>query len=337
MQSTFLPNVTLHVNIENPPHLINSKTFTPNMDAIKDHASPRKTIRTRICIISDTHNAQPALPAADLLIHCGDLTNVGHIAEYAPQIAMLKAAPAPLKMVIAGNHDITLDREYYARMGQSMHFGKLEDLDEAREMWTCEETRKVGVIYLEEGMRMIELANGARFSVYSSPYTPEFCDWAFPYRRSEDRFNSQSQSGPRNEVENPVPDFPSVDLMITHGPPMGIMDVTDHGEHVGCQHLMRAVGRARPLLHCFGHIHEGWGAGRMDWSVGESMEKERSLEKVAKEGHHAYYDGSEKGGMPVDWGKETVFVNASIMDVKYRPINKPWVVDLDLPVRKEAG
>lgn len=31
-------------------------------------------------------------------------------------------------------------------------------------------------------------------------------------------------------------------------------------------------------------------------------------------------------------GKDTLFVNASIMDVRYRPINAPWVVDLNLPL-----
>ena len=304
------------------------------MTSLEEPSKPRKTVHTRICIISDTHNAQPSLPAADLLIHCGDLTNVGRISEYTSQLAMLKAAPAPLKLVIAGNHDITLDRKYYARRGTSMHCGWLEDLDQAREMWTCEETKKAGVIYLEEGMSAFELVNGARFSVYSSPYQPEFCDWAFPYARGEDRFNPQSESGWANGAENPVPDFPCVDVMVTHGPPKGILDVTNRGEIVGCQRLMRAVERARPLLHCFGHIHEGWGVGRMDWGTGEFAGKKQSMDNLGGDEYtEVSYDGSERGGAPVRWGEETVFVNASIMDVKYRPVNRPWVVDLDLPAK----
>ena len=31
-------------------------------------------------------------------------------------------------------------------------------------------------------------------------------------------------------------------------------------------------------------------------------------------------------------GRETVFVNASVMDVGYRPVNAPWVVDVELPL-----
>lgn len=35
---------------------------------------------------------------------------------------------------------------------------------------------------------------------------------------------------------------------------------------------------------------------------------------------------------PLQFGEETFFVNAAIMDVRYRPVNAPWLVDLDLPV-----
>lgn len=32
------------------------------------------------------------------------------------------------------------------------------------------------------------------------------------------------------------------------------------------------------------------------------------------------------------FGEETLFVNAAIMDVNYKPVNAPWMVDLDLPI-----
>lgn len=51
----------------------------------------------------------------------------------------------------------------------------------------------------------------------------------------------------------------------------------------------------------------------------------------------AYIDISKDGKKPLMWGEETLFVNASIMDVRYRPVNPPWVVDLDLPLKKVAG
>lgn len=51
----------------------------------------------------------------------------------------------------------------------------------------------------------------------------------------------------------------------------------------------------------------------------------------------AYVDISKDGSQPLEWGEETLFVNASIMDVQYKPVNAPWVVDLDLPLKKSEG
>lgn len=40
-----------------------------------------RTRKTRIVCISDTHNCQVKLPAGDVLIHAGDLTNKGSFQE----------------------------------------------------------------------------------------------------------------------------------------------------------------------------------------------------------------------------------------------------------------
>ena len=45
----------------------------------------------------------------------------------------------------------------------------------------------------------------------------------------------------------------------------------------------------------------------------------------------AYLDMSSDGGSRLQFGQETLFVNASIMDVRYNPRNAPWIIDLDLP------
>jgi len=243
-------------------------------------------------------------------------------------LEVLRAAPAQLKIVIAGNHDITLDREYY-----ESHFKgeRLEDLDIAKKMWTGEEARNAGFIYLEEGISTLECKNGARFTIYSSPYQPEFCDWAFPYRRDEDRFNP-SKPVSKKKAANPVPDFPDVDIMLTHGPPHGILDMTSRGEAAGCEHLRRADRRCRPLIHCFGHIHEGWGAERMDWSNGKLHRLQFDERQILQE-RSAQIDLSDKGPNPLRFGEETMFINAAIMNLRYQPTNAPWVVDVDLPMR----
>ena len=135
-------------------------------------------VRTRFCIISDTHSQLPLpstssdyayrqpLPSADVLLHAGDITTFGYLAEYEQMMKALVAADAELKIVIAGNHDITLHDRYYRRDGHYMfHRGKLEDLGAIRELWLGEAVRKAGIVYLEEGTRTFELSNGAKFTV----------------------------------------------------------------------------------------------------------------------------------------------------------------------------
>ena len=148
---------------------------------------------------------------------------------------------------------------------------------------------------------------------------------------------------------------PGIDVMITHGPPAGILDTTAHGD-VGCDHLLRAVGRTKPKLHCFGHIHESWGCFLKDWtghSDGNGHDdKNPDAEesgvpsnngKKGDEGERIRYASSDWSQIvgercvyvdatKLKAGQETLFVNASIMDLEYRPTNAPWLVDVMLPL-----
>jgi hypothetical protein len=79
-----------------------------------------------------------------------------------------------------------------------------------------------------------------------------------------------------------------------------------------------------------------------EWKQGAWKEGVKSASSVqadvdaSKENHAVLVDVSEKGGNAIEPGKETLFVNAAIMDVSYRPVNAPWVVDIDLP-KKEGS
>lgn len=70
--------------------------------------------------------------------------------------------------------------------------------------------------------------------------------------------------------------------------------------------------------------------------------KEHRVETVEIDGQEtldersAYVDVSSEGGKPLRFGEETLFVNASIMNVRYNPVNAPWMVDLDLPLANES-
>lgn len=215
----------------------------------------------------------------------------------------------------------------------------MEEHDAAVAVMRGELAREAGVTFLDEGVHTFELSNGARFTVYASPYSLEYGDWAFMYGARQDRFNPADPQGVKagtSAATNPIPDFPNVDIVMTHGPPKGLLDWCPRGGNVGCPHLLRALQRSRPLLHVCGHIHEGNGMRVIDWERGVRV-KDVDEMSADEQGdfENAYPEVMEVG--QVVRGRHTVVVNASIMDGGYEPTNKPWVVDLELPRAEEEA
>lgn len=259
---------------------------------------------------------------------------------------MLEAIPAKLKLVIAGNHDRTLDKAWVLRHLRRRYTEEekeeaLRVCEEGNEIMRGELAGKAGVTYLEEGVHEFVLGNGAGLRIYASPFTPEFCGFGWAYEREEDRFNGVSErevgmKGVRGAVR--IPGFEedrdkdgngdggNVDIVMTHGPPMNILDKVDgYAGHVGCVNLFRALSRAKPKLFCCGHIHEGHGAEVVSWEE-KDIARRRNVQ--------CCWPGLNRE--VVVEGKETLMVNASIMDVGYRPVNKPWFVEIGL-LRAEGG
>ncbi|THX34819.1 Metallo-dependent phosphatase [Aureobasidium pullulans] len=327
-----------------------------------------QTVKTRILIISDTHSTplQPTtspnpfrqpLPPADILIHCGDLTMKGLTSEYHKTLDLLASIDAPIKLVIAGNHDRTLDKTWMEK--HQNHLWDGETYEEAREFWFGEKgrARTEGVVMLEEGVHEVPLKNGGVLTLYTSQYQPEFCDWAFPYWKHEDRYNiSNVLIDAKHISSNPIPSFSAkqLDVICTHGPPFKRGDITPHG-NVGCPHLLKAVARAKPLIHCFGHIHEGWGAEKVTWEDTPKREPQQTIQefkdggweksiksvetvevdkKEVMEQRAVYVDASKTSGKEVIRGEQTLMVNAAIMDAGYHPVNAAFLVDVDLPLKK---
>ena len=53
----------------------------------------------------------------------------------------------------------------------------------------------------------------------------------------------------------------NIDILITHGPPKGILGTCSDGFDAGCSDLSYEIwNRVKPKVHLFGHIHEGYGA-----------------------------------------------------------------------------
>lgn len=74
------------------------------------------------------------------------------------------------------------------------------------------------------------------------------------------------------------------DILITHGPVSGILDKTINSHEVGCVDLLNTIEKIKPKIHLCGHIHEAYG--------------------VVNTAH-------------------TKFINAAVLDEKYRLMHSP--------------
>jgi Icc-related predicted phosphoesterase len=178
----------------------------------------------KLCIISDTHNYHKRLaklPDADVIIHAGDFTSVGHSHEIVNFMQWYSKLPYKYKIIIAGNHDW---------------------LFETHRILALEKIPK-GVIYLEDsGVEIDEI------KFWGTPVQKPFNNWAF--NRPEEKLAQHWAA---------IPD--DTDVLITHSPPYSIMDfVPWDRSHEGSPSLYKEiVERIKPKVHIFGHIHEGYG------------------------------------------------------------------------------
>jgi len=178
--------------------------------------------------MSDSHCQHRRLPSAvpdgDVFIHAGDFTCHGRENDIRDFGSWVRALPHRHKIVIAGNHDVALQTSTDSALG-----------------WLGR-----GITYLCDSGVTID---GVRF--WGSPWHPRVGEWAFGLPRSELRY-----------IWDLIPD--DTDVLITHGPPAGILDQTGDDEHAGCAELLAAVQRVAPRVHVFGHVHEGAGAETVD-------------------------------------------------------------------------
>ncbi|OQE43372.1 hypothetical protein PENCOP_c003G02458 [Penicillium coprophilum] len=195
------------------------------------------TCPVAIVCISDTHNTQISVPDGDVLIHAGDLTQSGSFRELQAALTWLSAQPHSTKIVIAGNHDLLLDSARDDPSGRAAS-------ERAQLDWG-------DIIYLENQEMTISCPNGRRLRVYGSPYSRRNGNWAFQYPHDQDIWASS------------VPD--GIDILITRSPPLAHLDLLK----LGCAHLLRTLWRVKPLLHVFGHVHEGAGT---DWMMFDGLQ-----------------------------------------------------------------
>nr|XP_036580565.1 tRNA dihydrouridine synthase [Colletotrichum truncatum]KAF6788560.1 tRNA dihydrouridine synthase [Colletotrichum truncatum] len=159
--------------------------------------SEADTVKTRLLVISDTHGRQLEYEQeADVAIHCGDLTNESKLDEYRSVIKNLSSIKAPLKLIVPGNHDFSLDIPQFQRKIDQVRqqYADSKGKDFARKYGAPGDAHRLfeaasdaGIVLLDQqGLHIFTLTNGARLTVYASPYTPHAGGfWGFQYRFEE--------------------------------------------------------------------------------------------------------------------------------------------------------
>lgn len=228
----------------------------------------------RLIFISDTHSLHNLMYYSlddfksddykNILIHSGDISNIGKLEELVEFITWFKDLEGfDKKIFIAGNHDLLLE---YPTPELNVLIDKNNLLDS-------------NVIYLQDSSYDYYNEILSRpLKIYGSPWQPKFGNWAFNLSRYSDELLNTWNNIPND-----------TDILITHTPPHNKLDYNNYGEPCGCEFLRNRVLDIKPLVHCFGHIHESYGVALIN---------------------------------------EVAYINSSICDGHYRPHNKPIILDL---------
>lgn len=200
----------------------------------------------KIYALSDQHAMlDTEVPECDLLIVAGDQCPDGIGGVYArtdprQQLHWWKREwlpwrdrqPAQHCLVTWGNHDycgMVLERDPYER----------------------EVNGRTTEVVVD---RLVEYGG---LKIWLSPWSKEFCGWAF----------MMPEDDLRDHLLINVP--PDIDIFVTHDPPHGYGDIaldytTGKIAHYGSKAVLETVERVKPRVVICGHFHDGFGVYNMD-------------------------------------------------------------------------
>lgn len=214
----------------------------------------------KIVALSDTHgrnlNTQMEIPSCDIVIHAGDITARGSVEQLSQMARQLRETDARYVICVPGNHD----KLFYHNREEAMAIFKKEKI----------------IVLIDEVIELMGLR------IYGFPWLPNrsgTCDFAW---ETDDMLE---------KIRN-IPTF--VDVLISHGPPYGILDSAIRGdsyEQIGNTAMTNILtyGHLRPRYFVCGHVHEA--RGTLDFNG-------------------------------------ITFVNCAICDEKNQPVNQPYILEI---------
>lgn len=237
--------------------------------------------------ISDLHGHYPELEGGDLLIVAGDLTAHDTLEQHSQFRTWLMNQKYTKKVFIPGNHDNQLMGPWpggtKGPFREDKAFYDFDYLCDSGTEFDIGEDTKWGRMFVEKPLK-----------IWGSPWTKRFPGMnpkamAFTVDTEEELAEKWAM----------IP--PDIDILITHSPPFGILDEIQASgslgkfgfkDRCGSKSLTRWIkatwkrlsGKS-PKIHIFGHIHQNGGKGGMHYMV--------------------------------------QFINASHVNERYEPVNKP--------------
>ena len=268
----------------------------------------------KVAMISDMHGAHSMLDdykhlaayaEADVLVLAGDVFEW----ETAPSILdaqpgrerslakWLLAQPQRYKVMVGGNHDTgpLAQAELAALLGR-----KAPEAAASGRNWMVQYGRSA-ILVLQDEAAVIRTSTGAEFVLYAMPWHPGGPEKGVQgiYQFSENEWQRKGHSkggvGRRsmgvgeaykaewqdgvasNAVAGKWGKGEMCDLLVTHGPPAGILDSIESykapykglGRPVGCPRLLKKLEEMpqRPAVVVFGHIHAEQGSAWLQWKT----------------------------------------------------------------------
>lgn len=222
----------------------------------------------KITCISDLHGELPTLPGGDLLIICGDITAQDKVKQWYDFYEWLKVQNYEKKILVGGNHDVFLESCIPTSLQEQLSKECGEDVTDKSHVYL----RDSGTVY-------------RGWNIWGTPWTKKF----------EGMNHECTAFTKRSEIDLSekfalIPD--DTDILITHGPPFGILDKSHNEFRCGSHALSNRIEELKNLkIHCFGHIHEAYGK-----QISDDL--------------------------------KVLNINCSIMDWRYNPTNKPVEIEL---------
>ncbi len=222
--------------------------------------------------VSDLHGYYPKLKGGDLLIVAGDLANGNTKDEFKDFSHWLDCQNYRKKIFIAGNHDNFVQEAMEGMVGTSGMF----------------QTDKEKVFLCDSG------AEFGGLKIWGSPWTTAFIGMNPTCKAFT--LDTEKELAEKWAL---IPE--GIDILITHSPPLGVMDQVKQNTkwgtrrmHVGSAGLAARVSLMQnlPKLWVWGHVHEGYGTAN-----------------------------SFKG-------RPCKMVNASHVNERYEPVNEPVRIEL---------